>query len=99
MRSSPSTFTRSGMQSGPGSSEDNATGSQKRRNRLPIAVPRFVLVTVSLSVAESNFGSPSPKELIHVALPDCFLLGAARLSVTRKRSFWCHKVGLGYAGC
>src|SRR5581483_11434047 len=61
MRSSFSTFNRSGMPSGPGSSSDRATGSQKRRNSSPMGVPASVLVTSSLSsfvsMREASFKS------------------------------------------
>src|SRR5688572_13922174 len=46
---SPSICTRTGAQSGSGSSRDRATGSQKRRKYSPIGVPGPVRVKSSLS--------------------------------------------------
>ena len=59
MRSSPRMRTRTGGQSGPASSWDRATGSQKRRNSSPMGVPGLVLVISSLSSLASIRVIPS----------------------------------------
>jgi hypothetical protein len=53
MRSSPSSLTRTGGQSGSGSSQESSAGIQYRRIVVPIGVPGPTLVSRALSSRDS----------------------------------------------
>ena len=54
------TLTRTGGPSGSGSSRDSSTGTQKRRNSAPIAVPGPVRVSISFCAWVSMRCPPRP---------------------------------------
>jgi len=65
----PMTVTRTGGQSGPGSSSESSTGVQKRRNKSPIGVPAPVRVSRSFSSADSIWPPPCPRCRAALRLP------------------------------
>src|SRR5579885_465361 len=90
--SSPSSFTRTGSQSGAGSSSESSTGSQNRRSSSPIGVPGPTCVSRSLSAWLSMLllllGDPS---LLGV-LDEARVVERARIEVLRGGGAGRHEV-------